>query len=291
MRYSWLQSIPPHHLLRLFSTPFVRDMARLAGGQKSHVLLRSLASHRDLRGVTLREVYSAAFKRLESSPAEYIYKNALVQRNVLSKNGSKRSKVFFEFRAGQSKLDALVARESIHAFEIKTELDHFRRLSTQIADYTRRFAHVWVFASERHASRAEREVPLNVGIALMSKKRTFDVVRDASRSVMCLQSDKILECLRRAEYLEVLGEFGFEAKNVPNTKVFSAAMEYARRLDPELIHEATLAQLKGRIHGPSAKSLSALPLSLRAAVVAARCDDSDVAIVLANLESKVAYRE
>jgi len=224
---------------------------------------------------------------------EYFYKYAVLQKHVLSKSGSKRARVFFEFRAGRSKLDSLVARESLHAVEIKTDLDHFRRLPTQIHDYRRRFAHVWIFASERNAYKleADKSLPSSVGIAFMSRRLTFSVIREAARDVSLLNSKDILECLQRSEYLEILRERGFDASGIPNTLLFSEAMQFAERLDPELVHEATLAQLKGRAHGVSAPALMRIPRYIRAAVVAAGCDDIEVEHLLVNLGKKVSTWE
>ncbi|MGN6383084.1 MAG: sce7726 family protein [Dyella sp.] len=238
--------------------------------------------------IRVSEVYEAAFAHLSrNQPAEYFYKNALLQRNVLSRYGSKRARVFFEFRAGKSKLDALVVRESMHAYEIKTDLDHFRRLPTQIADYQLRFAHVWLLASEKQAARLEAQVPASVGIAFMSPRRTFEVARAASLHTSQLRSESILECLRRSEYLRVVREFGFSDSGVPNTLVFRRAMDFSRRLDPLQVHEATLTALKARSSALSAASLARLPLYMRAAAVASSCGDKQIETLLANLAKRV----
>jgi hypothetical protein len=236
----------------------------------------------------LSEVYEAAFSYLSrNQPAEYFYKNALLQRNVLSRYGSKRSRIFFEFRAGRSKLDALVVRESMHAYEIKTELDHYRRLPTQISDYQQRFAHVWLLSSERQVGGLEKKIPTCVGIAYVSRRRTFEVVRSASRNVSQLRSESILECLRRSEYLKVLREFGFSDSDIPNTRVFREAMDFSSKIDPEMVHEATLERLKKRSHALSVAALAKLPLYIRAAAVASHCGDGDVEVLLKNLTDRV----
>ena len=281
--------LPSHELWRLFSSSTVRDLANVNGGEVARSLITKIdLPQRSLRKARLSDVYESVFMQLmRKKPPEYAYKNALLQRNIFGKAGSKRARVFFEFRAGTSKLDALVARESMHAFEIKTEFDHFRRLPGQLSDYTQRFAHVWVFVSERHASRIEAQVGSDIGVAFMTAKHTFEVIREASRQVKNLRSEKILECLRRSEYLDIVKEFGFQEIEIPNTRLFGEAMRFASKLNPQVVHEATLAQLRGRMRGLSARTLATIPLYLRAAVVAANLGDSDVGELLQNLDSRV----
>ncbi|WP_133949773.1 sce7726 family protein [Rhodanobacter sp. TND4FH1] len=240
----------------------------------------------------IADVYEAAFAHLSrNQPAEYFYKNAVLQRSVLSSHGSRRSRVFFEFRAGKSKLDALIVRDSMHAYEIKTELDHFRRLPSQIADYQQRFSHVWLLTSERQAARLESQVADSVGIAYMSSRRTFEILREASRDTANLRAESILQCLRRNEYLNVVREFGFSEADIPNTLVFREAMKFAAHLDPEVVHEATLARLMDRPRPLSVTALMKLPLYIRAAAVASRCSDGDVDIILGNLAGKLNHKE
>ena len=285
----WIEGVSSNDLWKLFKPSVVADLANAGGGRSAQILIgRLLSRQQQALKPSVSDVYSAAFDYLSrNQPAEYFYKNAILQRSILSRYGSKRSRDFFEFRAGGSKLDALVVRDSMHAYEIKTELDHFRRLPTQISDYQRRFSHVWILSSERQALRLEKEVPVCVGIAYMSRRRTFEVVRTASRSTDKLQAGLILECLRRHEYLKVLRDFGFSDSGIPNTLVFREAMNFSSKLDPVLVHEATLDRLKERSRALSTAALTRLPLYIRAAAVASHFGDEDVEIFLKNLSNRV----
>lgn len=291
--HSWVEDVPSRELWKIFAPTAIKELAGISDGRRLQNLLKQLLLTRDApKNPRVSEVYEAAFGHLsQHQPAEYFYKNAVLQRSLLSRHGSKRSRVFFEFRAGKSKLDALIAHDSMHAYEIKTELDHFRRLPTQIADYQQRFAHVWLLSSEKQAVRLENQVPVEVGIAYMSPRRKFAIVREACANVGQLQSDSILECLRRSEYLDVVREFGFSDQGIPNTLVFREAMRFSRSLDPEQVHAATLAKLKERPKALSVSALANLPLCIRAAAVAAHCSDADVDVLLGNLASKVNRKE
>jgi hypothetical protein len=175
----------------------------------------------------------------------------------------------------------------MHAYEIKTDLDHFRRLPTQIADYQQRFAYVSVLTSARGATRLEAQLPTAVGIAFLSKRGCFEVVRDASLHVAHLRPDSILECLRRSEYLKVVRAFGFYDLDFPNTLVHRESMKFSLGLDPVVVHEATLGVLKERKRALTVNALASLPLYVRAAAASSRCGDKDIAVLLGNLARKV----
>lgn len=291
--HSWVEDASSKELWKIFSPTAVKELAKSPGGGRARALLRELLlKHGGPKNPRMADVYEVVFAHLSrNQPAEYFYKNVVLQRSLLSRHGSKHSRVFFEFRAGKSKLDALIVHDSMHAYEIKTELDHFRRLPTQIADYQQRFSHVWLLSSERQVVRLESQVPESVGIAYVSSRRTFEIVREASRNTAQLRADSILECLRRSEYLKVVREFGFSDADIPNTLVFREAMRFAAQLDPEMVHDATLARLKERPHALSVSALARLPLYIRAAAVASHCSDEDVRVLLGNLASKVSQKE
>lgn len=285
----WVTRASPVELWRIFSPSLTKQLIAVPGAPDVRpVLSRMLLKCGGPRNLRVGEVYEQVFAHLSNGRAsEYVYKNALLQRSVLSRHGSKRSRVFFEFRAGKSKLDALVALDSMHAYEIKTDLDHFRRLPTQIADYQQRFAYVSVLTSARGATRLEAQLPTTVGIAILSKRGCFETVRDASRNVAHLRADSILECLRRSEYLKVVRAFGFHDLDFPNTLVHRESMKFSLGLDPVVVHEATLGVLKERKRGLTVKALASLPLFVRAAAVSSRHGDEDIAVLLGNLARKV----
>jgi hypothetical protein len=76
--------------------------------------------------------------------------------------------------------------------------------------------------------------------------------------------------------LAVLSEFGFEASNLPNTRIFAQAMSFARTLDPWAVHMSALDAIRSRPGRISGSALAKLPRSLRAACVAAQCTDQEI---------------
>jgi hypothetical protein len=197
---------------------------------------------------------------------EYVFRTAIVGRFLTGKQAAKGARIYFEFRAGNSKLDALVVDSSSHAVEIKTEFDELRRLSTQLEAYRERFVSVWVFCSPKHIEKVGA-MEDSVGIATLGRSGSFEVYRPARRAWGKLNSVRILESLRRSEYLSILEAHGFESLGIPNTKIHSAAMRYAEGIDPRKIHKGMLGVLKARAGQLRRADLIRLPRELRAAAL------------------------
>jgi hypothetical protein len=273
-------------LWRLFSAPVVRDLLRAGGGGAATQLLRSSGFR--VRGKTLGSAYSDLYRRLATiEPAQYAYKNALAQRVLYSKYGARNNQIFFEFRTGASKLDALIVNESLHAIEVKSELDQLTRLQAQVADYKLRFSHVWVFCSERNLRSIERIVSSDVGLICLRQNRLFSIARPATCDQSKLNSVAILEMLRRQEYLSILKRFGFQEEKMPNTRLFSEAMRFGANIDPLLLHEELRLALSPRVKSFSASTLKRIPYELRGAVVSQLMKPADVDHLLENLRQKI----
>lgn len=272
-------------LWRLFSPDVVRDLARPNGGKKARGLFEAAWPLYHAAGhMTLADAYNSVFASLaDGGAAQYAYRNAIVQRTLLSKYGKPRNRVFFEFRAGAAKLDSLVINGSMHAIEIKTDLDHFRRLGSQLYEYKRRFKNVWIFGSERNIGALERLVDPSVGLLKLRRNRSLTVVRNATAHVNDLDAAAILESLRRDEYVALLESFGFSPAHIPNTRIFSEAMRFARHLEPTLVHENAAQILGARAGAWVGAATARVPFSLRAALVCDLATPVQSAILVDNL--------
>lgn len=256
-------------LVRYFSTRVLRDLAAPSGGE----VFRTMAEKDGLFGMlplqaTLEEFYDAALITLiRQDRSEYVYKNAIAQKILFGRHSVRTTALLFEFKAGRSKLDALLLNGSSNAYEIKTSKDELRRLETQIPDYQERFAHVWVLSSERHLQRLKAILPREIGIAVLSERYRISTIRKAERRVRFLRSQAMFESMRREEYLRVLDEFGssIAAGDVPNTLIYRHAKECFEKYPARRVHDAMVRELKARFQFTNVHAATLLPRSLTAA--------------------------
>ncbi|MCV7516985.1 sce7726 family protein, partial [Micrococcus luteus] len=107
-----------------------------------------------------------------------------------------------EFRVGRSIVDFLTVTDSLHAVEIKSDLDNTSRLDSQLHDYQKIAPLVSVMASKRVVERVLAAPEFqSVGLHWLDTNGRVQSVRDARFSREHLDSEVLMRSLRRAEYL------------------------------------------------------------------------------------------
>lgn len=264
-----LGTATPALLRRLFSTRVLRQLAQGVVPPEVERITELLATSSALpSGTTLADIFEASYRHsVRSQRSEYAYKNAIVQRILLGKYSLGTAAANFEVRIGSSKLDVLLAREHLTAFEIKTERDELGRLASQIEQYRKACRHVWILTSERHAKVAEKLLPATVGIAVLTSRHQVSSRRAAVSDRDALDSASLLRLLRKREMVSLLKGLGADPKNVPNTKLFSTLLDAAQSESLEGIEKYVAAALLKR-SAPAAALLRRLPNSVAACALA-----------------------
>ncbi len=173
-----------------------------------------------------------------------------------------------EFRIGHSIVDFLAVTDSLHAVEIKSDLDNISRLDSQLHDYRKIAPLVSVMASERVVNRVLATPKFQtVGLHWLDANGRVETVRDARYSPEFLNSEVLMRSLRRTEYLRVLSALDSAVPELPNTRVFSYALAASRKLDPLVFHNAVAEQLRGRKPRAGRSLIARLPEPVRPAVL------------------------
>ncbi|MFF8895857.1 sce7726 family protein [Brevibacterium casei] len=173
-----------------------------------------------------------------------------------------------EFRAGRSIVDFLAVTDSLHAVEIKSDLDNTSRLDTQLHDYRKIAPLVSILASKRVVERVLAVPDFHtVGLHWLDVNGRVETVRDAQYSREFLDSEVLMRSLRRAEYLKVLSALGSAVPDLPNTRVFAYALAVSRDLDSLAFHNAVAEQLRARKPRAGRSLIARLPDPVRPAVL------------------------
>lgn len=173
-----------------------------------------------------------------------------------------------EFRAGRSIVDFLAVRESLHAVEIKSDLDNTSRLDSQLNDYRKIAPLVSVIASKRVVERVCAAPEFQtVGLHWLDANGRVETIRDAEFNREFLDPAVLMRSLRRAEYLRVLSDLGLAVPDLPNTRVFSHALAISRDQDPLIFHNAVAEQLRERKPRAGRSLIARLPDPVRPAVL------------------------
>lgn len=96
-------------------------------------------------GKLISEIYHFMSKSYRN---EYFYQNTLLNKLLLGRHSLNTTIALTQIPISKSKADFILINGKAIVYEIKTELDTFERLETQLRDYYKAFDHVCVVTSE-----------------------------------------------------------------------------------------------------------------------------------------------
>ena len=257
--------------LRLLSRAYTRPMfAELARTGDASTVTGLLCSHgqvgEKVSGLRLDELFEYAWNRLATSYRnEYVYKNELASRLIFRRHSPRSAGFQVELRVGGSIADVVVANGTTTAYEIKTEFDTCRRLSTQTNDYLKAFDKVYVVTHPAHVSRYERELDPRVGLIVLADRRSLTPYREACSNAENVDPRTIFRCMRRDEYISAIEATLQPVPIMPNGLIGAHCEALFEQLSSKQAHACFIKALKSRTTDKSnVDFVSKLPSSLRA---------------------------
>jgi hypothetical protein len=250
----------------VFSTAVFRDLAsrQLAPATRSRLDL--MASFALTPAGSLATAFEDAHARMARTYRnEYVFKSSLVSKIVFGRHSPKTASALLELRMGASWADVLIVNGTSTTYEIKTDLDQFARLATQLPDYTARSEYVNVVTSEKRASSAERQLPKHIGVIAIRRTGAIMTVRPAESNMVRMSAGDLFSLLRTNEALKILGDTTGYVLDVPPGHAWKRARELFSRLDLSAAHERVIVELRRRGRGAAELCTSpGFPPSLRA---------------------------
>lgn len=257
--------------LRLLSRAYTRPMfAQLARTGDTREVSELLSKHglveQNVETLRLDELFERGWDRLATSYRnEYVYKNELATRLVFKRHTPRTAGFQVELRVGGSIADVVVANGTTTAYEIKTEFDTSRRLTSQTADYLKAFDKVYVVTHPAHVSRYERELDSRVGLIVLSNQHSLTPYREAASNKDNIDPHTIFRCMRREEYITAIETVAGPVPPMPNGLIAAHCEELFRQLTMEQVHKCFVKALKIRtINKTDVDFVTKLPPSLRA---------------------------
>ena len=152
-------------------------------------------------GEIISEIYNFMSKSYRN---EYFYLNTLLNKLLLKKHSLT---ALTQIPIGKSKADFILINGKATVYEIKSELDSFDRLETQLRDYFRAFNHVCVVTSEGNYEKLSDMLHgTPVGICVLTKRNTISSIlkKEAVEDNSCLEHRAIFKVLHKREYESII---------------------------------------------------------------------------------------
>lgn len=253
-------------LAAAFSPPVFRDLGRPLNDQADPRLSAVLSAGRSGGARTLGEAFDQAHATLQRDyRTEYVYKNHLVSKIVFGRHSPRTASALMEVRMGGSCADVVIVNGTSTTYEVKTDLDDFSRLRSQLEDYSTRTEFVHVVTSERRSGAAATQVPQNVGVLAIRGNGALRPVVPARSNLDSLDVDHLFQLLRTHEALRLLNRvLGYELDVQPGY-AWPRMRELFAQLPAPALHLEVVRELKDRGSGAARMtSTPGFPSSLRA---------------------------
>lgn len=263
------QPLSATHLERLSATFSPRTL-RLLASEEVNAGTTALKPLADIDSVpadsSLGEAFDAAYALLlRHRRSEYVYKAQLVNKLVFGRHSPRTAAALLEMPMGSSCADLMVLNGTSTIYEVKTDLDQFARLGSQLHDYSSRAEYVYVVVSEARARAAEERAPENVGVLALRRSGALATVRDAQSNLPNLDVDHLFHLLRSIEVQSVLTRAGLASPDADAPVDWAVSRERFNTLQVELAHAETIRQLRQRAQSSATlASQEGFPHSLRA---------------------------
>ncbi|OGT98151.1 MAG: hypothetical protein A2298_00560 [Gammaproteobacteria bacterium RIFOXYB2_FULL_38_6] len=236
------------YLAQLFSGSIISELASEGVSNRFREVVSSsgVLNFRKM-GMTYRSIFNEVYSYLRKSyRIEYFYKNTIAKELLLKRHSLRDASMLSEFRVGMSKADVVILNGTTTAYEIKTDYDDLDRLNAQLTDYTRVFDDVYVVSSQKMLENVLKEVSVDIGVIVLTDKDEIFEVRKSMSHKSRINSDLVIDSLRKPEVEKIIKDCFGQSLMVPNTKFYSTARILLQEIPSQLLHEKMLGVLRSR---------------------------------------------
>lgn len=197
-------------------------------------------------GTLISEIYQFMSKSYRN---EYFYQNTLLNKLLLGKHSVSTTTALTQIPVCKSKADFVLINGKAVVYEIKTELDTFNRLDTQLRDYFKAFSYVCVVTSEGQYDRAIdilKDTP--VGIYTLTPRNTISMKtrKEPEEDTSKLNHTAIFKLLHKCEHENILLKYFHELPDVPQVFYYGACLKQFSEIPIIDAQRMAIEQLKNR---------------------------------------------
>ena len=178
---------------------------------------------------------------------EYYYKNTIFNQLLIQKHDLYSTAALTELPISNSKADFVMINGNGVVYEIKTDLDNFQRLQSQIKDYYKVFSYVNVVVSKRQVAKVKDFLKdskagvyeLTDSGKIMCKKKAFCNRDDLSYEAM-------FQMLRKKEFEEILLDYYGILPEVNDFEYYRECLLWMRKINIVGLQKKIMNTLKQR---------------------------------------------
>lgn len=229
----------------------------------------TVANHfvQDTKGKTNSEIISEIYELMaKTHRCEYVYQNTLLNALLLSASSDAQQTALTQLPISKSRADLIIISKHATVYEIKTELDTFERLKTQLSNYFKAFNRVCVVTSEnkyQNAINALSGTPVGIyvldGQNCISEKMRKEPVEDNSK----LEHVTLFKLLRKTEYENILKQYFNALPDAKPVFYYNACLDLFRQIPILNAHTMVISELRKRNIIKNIDTFNRVPYALK----------------------------
>jgi len=191
----------------------------------------------------LKYVYSVLAMNYQN---EYIFKNEFLNEWLISELGKDNSKIFSEFRVGNSVADLAMFNGYSKIFEIKTEFDSDIRLPLQLESYKKAFNQIYLIIPEAKLSNYKK-YDETVGLITFNSKsdNSFTIDRNASINFE-IDPLTIMSILHTNEYKSIVKKYFGHLPKMTSFSQFKTCSALIFEIPKNELNKLFISEIKKR---------------------------------------------
>lgn len=214
-------------LNRLFTHSVFQDLIKYEKSDVySAVVAKYIENHYQKKHIDIfEEIYLLLSKQYRN---EYFYKNTLLTKLLLHRHSINTTVALTQIPIGKSKADFVLINGKAVVYEIKSELDNYNRLESQLADYFKAFEHVCVVGPESEFDSLVHMLNSTpVGIYCLTKRNTFSKTKIKEPRIHHseLEHKSIFRVLYKHEYECIIEEYFGDIPRTTQVQHYNACLE------------------------------------------------------------------
>lgn len=180
---------------------------------------------------------------------EYFYQNTMLNKLLLGKHSLNTTTALTQIPIGKSKADFIMINGKAVVYEIKTELDSFERLETQLNDYFKAFNHVCVVTCESSFGKISKLLENTpVGICILTNRNTLRFPKEPEESNDKLSHEVLFKILHKKEFEEILNIHYGSLPKATQVFYYDECLRLFSSIPISTLYPMVLVQLKKRNH-------------------------------------------
>ncbi|MGD6730405.1 MAG: sce7726 family protein [Pleomorphochaeta sp.] len=176
----------------------------------------------------INEIYKFMSKNYRN---EYFYQNTLFNKLLLGRHSLNTTTAISQLPINKSIADYIMINGKAVVYEIKTELDSFDRLRTQIEDYQKAFNNICVVTCEQNFDKLEillKNTP--IGIYVLSDTNTLQLRKPFIENNDFLDYKTIFNILRKKEFEQIIIDNYRTLPKTTQVKYYDTCFELVRKI-------------------------------------------------------------